>query len=286
MKPAGSQQTFIEVVRLKMTTDPTNCIFCGASGKLTKEHIWSRWTHKYIPRQTKHYVSLKATSHPNQTDFKSFRRPGDIIDWKVKCVCEKACNNGWMRNQIEEPAIPVMRPLIEGLSHRITPDAQATIASWATLKAMVAEFDQGAQRVTHYMQRRYFMKHHRPPSDGWAVWIGHHIRGPRGKFHWGSFPALILPEEVVRQRKSKTATYYNSASTSQLIGQLFIQVMRSPHRKLISNWRFTTPDGGTLFRIWPPSQTSVLWPSKSLSANDVDYAIGALKDWLENTAKA
>src|SRR5215469_2942852 len=100
----------------------------------------------------------------------------------------------------------------------------------------------------------------------------------------GFIPALILPNNIVAKRKSKKATYYNSGATSQLIGQLFIQVMRSPHRKLISRWRFATPDGGALFRIWPPSDISIVWPGRSLTARDVDYAVGALKEWLESVS--
>jgi hypothetical protein len=262
------------------------CIFCGFVGKLTFEHIWSRWTHKYIPRQMRFYQALSAISQPDQTDFKIFRRMGDIIDWKVRCVCEQ-CNNGWMRRDIEEPAMPVVTALIEGRSMRLTPEEQAIVASWATLKAMVAEYDLNGHVVTHHMQRKYLMKHHRPPMEGWSVWIGHHIRTPGGKFHWGSFPALILPDRVVarRKRKGRKATYYNSGATSQLIGQLFIQVMRAPHRGLISKWRFGTPNGGTLFRIWPPSGASVVWPGKSMTARDVDYAVGALKGWLESIQK-
>jgi hypothetical protein len=66
--------------------------------------------------------------------------------------------------------------------------------------------------------------------------------------------ALELPDRVVAQRKSKKVTYYSGAATSQLIGQLFIQVIRSPHHDLVSKWCFDTPNGGILFRIWPPSK--------------------------------
>jgi hypothetical protein len=263
----------------------SKCIFCGYNGKLTSEHIWSRWTHKYIPRQTKYYRSISATTHPEKTDFKIFRRMGDIIDWKVKCVCGVHCNNGWMRQKLDEPAIPIVTALIEEQSIRLTPEDQAKVASWATLKAMVAEFDINSHVVTHHTHRKYLMSHHVPPKKGWTVWIGHHVRTPAGKFHWGSFPALILPGRVVAKRKSKKATYYNSAATSQLIGQLFIQVMRSPHHDLVSKWRFDTPNGGILFRIWPPSEASIVWPSRSMSGRDVDYAIGALKAWLESISR-
>jgi hypothetical protein len=189
-----------------------------------------------------------------------------------------------MRREIDEPAISIVTSLIEGHSLRLSPTDQTKVANWATLKVMVAEYDVNSHVITHHMQRKYLMNHHQPPKEGWAVWIGHHVRTPKGKFHWGSFPALIVPNGIVAKRKSKKATYYNSGATSQLIGQLFIQVMRSPHRKLISRWRFATPDGGALFRIWPPSDISIVWPGRSLTARDVDYAVGALKEWLESVS--
>jgi hypothetical protein len=264
-----------------MTRAPSKCIFCGFAGKLTGEHIWSRWMRRYIPKNLAYYRSLSAIDHPDRADFKVFKRPGDIQDWKVVCVCETRCNNGWMRRSIDEPARPVMIPLLNGESSRLTSHEQQIVASWAVLKAMVAEYDIASHVTTHHSQRKYLMKNHLPPPKGWAVWIGHHVRSPTGRFHWGAFPALILPNGVVAKRKSLKATYYNSKISSQLVGKLFIQVMRSPHHRLISSWRFSTPDRGTLFRIWPPSGTSIVWPAKTLSARDVDYAIGAMYAWLK-----
>jgi len=269
-----------------VTQPPTKCIFCGLAGPLTNEHIWSRWTHRFIPKSTKNYRSLRVTSHQERSDFKVFKRPGDIQDWKVRCVCGVRCNNGWMRKSIDEPARNVLVPLIKGESTRLTPDQQLVIAAWATLKAMVAEYDRSGQVVTHHMQRKFLMNTHKPPTKGWAVWIGHHVRTPKGTFHWGTFPALIIPDEVAAKRKSNKATYYNSAATSWIVGQLFMQIIRSPHRKLISQWKFHTPNGGTLYRIWPPSNISIVWPPKSMTARDVDYVIGAFKEYLERTAHA
>jgi hypothetical protein len=227
---------------------------------------------------------LRVTSHIERSDFKVFKRRGDIQDWKVRCVCDR-CNNGWMRKLIDEPARQVMIPLIEGQQTRIIPNQQRIVATWAALKAMVAEYDGSSHVVTHHMQRRYLMNKHEPPKKGWAVWIGHHVRTSKGTFHWGSFPALILPNHVAARRKHKAASHYNTAASSWIVGQLFIQVMRSPDRNLIARWKFSPPDRGSLFRIWPPSHASIVWPGKSMTARDVDYAIGALKAFLEQSAE-
>jgi hypothetical protein len=188
-----------------------------------------------------------------------------------------------MRRSIDEPARVVMIPLIEGQSIRLTPDQQRIVANWATLKAIVAEYDQSGHVVTHHMQRKRLMQKLLPPDEGWTVWIGDHARTPKGAFHWGSFPALILPNHIAAKRKSRRANYYNCAASSWIVGRLFIQVMRSPHRKFISRWRFSTPSGGVLYRIWPPAGASIVWPPPSMTARDVDYAVGAFKDFLEKS---
>jgi hypothetical protein len=133
------------------------------------------------------------------------------------------------------------------------------------------------------MHRKYLMKHHKPPIDSWVVWIGHYIR-----HHWqpyfGSVPFLYLSPKQEARRTNERATYYNSNISTQVIGQLFIQVIRSPARDFIKRWRFATPDKGTLTRIWPPAPFSIAWPTRTMTDRDADYTVGALKNFLEDRA--
>jgi hypothetical protein len=45
-------------------------------------------------------VDAKVT----QSDRFLIKRVGDIRDRKVRCVCEKNCNSGWMRSRVENLA--------------------------------------------------------------------------------------------------------------------------------------------------------------------------------------
>ena len=125
----------------------TKCIFCGIEGSqtpegaLTKEHVYSNWTRRFVPRTLKKFKSLRGVARTDHTQFVYINRPGDIRDWQVLCVCA-VCNNGWMRQQIENPARPIMIPLIiiSGEPVRLSPDQQQIVATWAAAKAMVAEF--------------------------------------------------------------------------------------------------------------------------------------------------
>jgi hypothetical protein len=74
--------------------------------------------------------------------------------------------------------------------------------------------------------------------------------------------------------------FFNSHSSAQVIGQLFIHVLRSPTPDLIPRWRFATPNGGTLFRIWPPTQVSIAWPGKIMSDLDAVCTSNAFMNFV------
>ncbi|MGJ4954948.1 hypothetical protein ACQR1H_04855 [Bradyrhizobium sp. HKCCYLRH2015] len=263
----------------------THCIFCGAP-QMNGEHIFSRWSHKFLPsRSMKKYDVARVDAKPTQSDRFLIKRTGDIRDWKVQSVCETNCNNGWMR-RVENLARPIMIPLIDrdallrGETTRVLPHQQKIIATWAVLKAMVAEFDAHSWATTHHSQRKYLMKRLTPPAHGWAVWIGAYLR-VSWPTHWGSSPFLYLsPKQEARRGANLAATFYNSHSSTQVIGSLFIHVLRSPAHDYIETWKFSPPDGGSIFRIWPPSDVSISWPGTIMTDRDADYVATDLYDDL------
>jgi len=54
-----------------------------------------------------------------------------------------------MRQHIDERARPILIPLIKGEQVRLTPDRQQIIATWAAMKAMVAEYGESESVTTH-----------------------------------------------------------------------------------------------------------------------------------------
>jgi hypothetical protein len=191
-----------------------------------------------------------------------------------------------MRTKIEDTAKPILISLIKGEPCRVFPADQVRIAAWAVLKAMVAEWMIRGHATTNHMQRKYLMRHHLPPKKGWGVWIGHFLsdasKPESERYHplWEAHPFLLLPDNAAALRPNKVATFFNSQSSNQVIGQLFIQTLRSPMPNLIPRWKFVLPDRGTLFRIWPPTQTSIVWPGKSLSDLDAIYTANAFMNFV------
>ncbi|HUH84850.1 MAG TPA: hypothetical protein VLX85_09570, partial [Stellaceae bacterium] len=122
------------------------------------------------------------------------------------------------------------------------------------------------------------------PETGWAVWIGHYKRD-KWKGYWGSNPFLYLSDNDKRRRPGKEATFFNSHISTQVIGELFIHVIRSPARSFIDGWRFSPPHKGTLFRIWPPSGVSIAWPARTMTDHDADYVASALFLFLQERGR-
>ncbi len=259
-----------------MSSHPiTKCIFCG-SPNLTREHVFSRWTHKFLePRQKARALGHIGRQYPDpsRSHAEIVKLPGQVRDWKVTCVCggtHLTCNNGWMR-RIEDSARPILIPLINGDDTRVYPQDQAIIAAWAVLKAIVGEYDGRYVTNVHYKQRKYLMDHGLPPEKGWGVWIGCFIRR-NWVGEWMSCPFLLLPDHITNRLPNREATHFNSCASTQVINKLFIHVIHTPNPRFIPRFRFSLPHNGTLFRIWPPSKTSFRWPGRPLDDRDADVA--------------
>jgi hypothetical protein len=268
-----------------MAHPPNRCIFCGARVRLTQEHIFSRWTHRFVPKTKGAYQRLIAEAHFDRTDYKRRKKPGDILDWQVRCVCEAHCNNGWMRRNVEDIAKPTLIQLMKGEDCRIAPEQQRQIATWAIMKAMVSQYDRTGIATVHYRHRRLMMTKQAPPEDGWAVWIGHFQRGETCSTRWFSVPFQLLEHQRLLSRPNRKVTKFNSTVFNQIIGKLFIQTIQTPHRALVRDWRFDLPDGGALIRIWPRTTVSVVWPPAAMSDRDANFAMNAIRQDIEESVR-
>ena len=119
-----------------------NCIFCGGK-PVTGEHLISDWIKRVLPRIHERHTRAKRVRSTEASDAlqtvldKAKRQEGNVASSRIRSVCGP-CNYGWMK-LIEDAAIPVLAPMIQGAPVAITPDAQARIAVWATLKTIIGE---------------------------------------------------------------------------------------------------------------------------------------------------
>jgi hypothetical protein len=149
------------------------------------------------------------------------------------------------------------------------------VAAWAVLKAVIGEYDDGDHVSTHHMQRKYLMRHYKPPKQNWAVWIGHYER-QNWLPEWISAALFGVANPGPKTNLNKTPTHFNGHSTTQVIEKLFIQVLSLPIPGLVERWRFAMPDGGHLVHIWPPNIYSINWPRSAMSDREADLTSSAI----------
>lgn len=239
------------------------------------------------PRSPGKDRSLRGLLYVDRQDTKTFKLRGAVRDWQVRCVCggsHLTCNNGWMR-LIENQAKLVMSPIITGEETRLSSVQQGIIASWAALICIVAECDFDGRPITHLAQRKHLMRWRKPPTKGWAVWIGHYER----QFWEAEF--IQWPFQVSNRRQAELRcglppACYNSNAATQVVGKLFIHTLHCQSHELVDRWSFDLPHHGTLYRIWPPSHHSIKWPGLPLTDNDADAAANAVRDFLLDLRRA
>lgn len=108
-----------------------DCLFCGASGPLTDEHIYGKWLRKlgYTGEGVREIVPGGGS--------KPVIQRGGPFSKTLKIVC-RPCNNEWMKG-MEENAKPLLTAMFNarGTSVRLDEAAQLTLARWAFKTAAV-----------------------------------------------------------------------------------------------------------------------------------------------------
>lgn len=259
----------IKLLALATKRNTVRCIFCS-SPDVTWEHVFSRWTHRYLspPPKPRARIFVEVLGAKGRETL-NYQMTGPMRDWQIKCVCggdKSTCNNGWMRD-IEESAAPILVPLMLGQNVRISEADQKLIATWAILKVMVVN-----HRMVHHLQRKQ-MRHKRAPPRGWGVWIGNYER-KTGVAEWLPRSFSLLPDRIFARRKSLDRNP-NSHATTQIFKKLLIHVVYCGHPSLVNRWRFSGPNvapiSGQMIRIWPPAGCSIAWPLGS-PLTDADAA--------------
>jgi len=99
------------------------CIFCGTTGKMTKEHIFPKWLQ----------LHLGVKKDPLEISFYS-EKPETVRTLTYNThvnrnVCAE-CNNGWM-SRLETEAKPILLSLIDNnISHKFSDEQVHTLGLW------------------------------------------------------------------------------------------------------------------------------------------------------------
>lgn len=270
----------VRLIKKSTHLDADACVFCGST-KMSDEHVFPRWMHKFLPPRTAgRGASVRISEEgPHRTDVvDNHRLRGPIRDWQIRSVCGNysgCCNNEWMRD-IELQAQAVMEPMLRGEQIRLSEVDQKIIATWAILKVMVVH-----HRFVHHAQRKQ-MRAKREPPKRWSVWIAAY-GGKIEDGHWIVRP-LALDPPGSKRRPNRVGAAPTGHATTQVVKNLFIHVVKVPMDDFGLRWRwhdhFESPIRGQILRIWPPSGNSYLWPQKALRAGEAMAIADALHNAL------
>jgi len=149
------------------------CVFCKASDrKISKEHVWPKWLRKVIEgadEGTRSEQGRIIRTRDGETLWHDTWE--DIaINWQVAAPC-RPCNEGWMEG-IEDETRPILTPLIQHEDAELGPLEKETLARWATLRVMMAQYIDPAERpkaITKERYHRFYEVRELPPNA--QIWM-------------------------------------------------------------------------------------------------------------------
>jgi hypothetical protein len=261
----------------RMAKKLERCIFCRRSD-MSREHVWADWLRNHIPKNAPSYSSLSAIAYPTHTEFKRSKISGDIQNRKLRVVCERHCNNGWM-SRLQEQAKPYLLPLTLGQVTAMDVATQGIVAAWIAMTVTVAEYFDPSKAAVSYTQRRYLCKNQAVPPN-WKIWIGHYVRG--------NWPAYLvhnpLPISSAQHRIKRLGTGLprpNTQTTAFVVGQFYI-FAASSDTDIFDRWQ-VPGEGAKLAQIWPIRRNIVAWPTETLSDRGADQIAGSFFLAVEET---
>jgi hypothetical protein len=221
------------------------CVFCTATQKRAKEHVWPRWLQEFLGESDVERTETHVTTSGQVVSQRRHAARALVAGG----ICE-SCNNGWM-NDLELRAAKILKPLLAGrtVSGRVLPQQDArTLALWTFKTAIVRNL------ATNYRQlvpRWHYQHLHAAQSIPDCVYIDIAVApAHRGLTSLQSQTVLgIARTNDVPLIQDLLPTTYNLIAA---IGPLLLRVIHFP---LPGYWVF--PED-TSRRLWPVTHGDVV----------------------------
>ena len=176
-----------------LPTTPGKCVFCGREG-LSKEHIFPDWLKQIFPKNAnqkhEHWASARGFERPRSVPQRGVDRigQGSILAKKVRVVCERHCNNGWL-SELESRTKQLLSSVILGEIINIDGNQQRLLATWIAKTTMTAENHYPGDAVIPQEHRDFLMNNLAPPDD-WIIWIAYYHVAARHRPQFGRIAAI------------------------------------------------------------------------------------------------
>lgn len=185
------------------------CVFCGAGGKLTEEHVFPQWLRRLVDLQVhERWLSTTEMSTDSRTDPE--RVAGSVYALRPRIACAP-CNNGWM-SALEERARPLVSPMVEGRGGGLTAAEVDVVTAWAQKTAMTAQWTLPGM-ITYTQAHRQAFASGPAPLQRTRAWIGRYTEDKGGDL-W-QYPWTFVRDRVqTRRRRTPTSPSWPLATCS------------------------------------------------------------------------
>lgn len=225
------------------------CPICGQQEPLNKEDVLPQWLRRYATTQG------GGANFQGTVSGKPFNAP---VPFSVVVPVGKFCNS-WMGTTFEEPAKPILVPLIEAWPQTLLPEAQITIAKWVAKTAIIDALlrPERPPDATYHEFRRTGQ-----PPAGSTVLLGRYL-SPGANSQMGH--RFIKPPPSAGLSGQQLAFLPFTVAFGQLIIVFCLHVEGPTVRTLAEV-------NGKLLRIWPPVGEPIEWPPPGMDAQEAPDA--------------
>jgi hypothetical protein len=225
-------------------SDSRKCVFCDGPAS-SREHVIPKWVGEELPKKPKAKWRHVQRERAWATDH---------VDFKVKRVCRE-CNHGWMNDEIENPARPVLTRMIHGEAVKLTRPLQERVATWAVKTHAMAQFLHEDRRpITEELRQSLYEDKIAPPqSQVWlSAYAGHATHGAWAMTHNLQLAPgqNVSPDEIL-----------DAEMMTLCIGHLVLQSFKWSSAEP-QQFQIGLPDELRRFLvpIWPQESKKAKWP--------------------------
>jgi hypothetical protein len=148
------------------------CVFCGAEDrKISKEHLWSKWMCEHVEGGEDGSIGKSRVLASDTGKIKQLEKWPEVpFGQEISGPC-KLCNESWMEG-LEDEARPFLIPMLHNEPVALKPEAQRTVARWATLKLFIAHLAhrREQQNISSDRYRLFYADLSLPRAA--QVWLG------------------------------------------------------------------------------------------------------------------
>jgi hypothetical protein len=233
---------------------------------MTGEHLWPEWMHPFLPKledpkKEEFYRIVRGKYAPSEI-MHDKPQQGHTYTKTIRAVC-RICNNGWM-NAVEEATKPILIPMLQGQSIELSTEQKRRLAEWITLKMLVVDNQNVADRVIQDHALSFFRLRRTIPR-GTKIWIAHHDT-PEWYAGYGgqAIGVSLLPERpVLRGLKNVQATAFG---VGHMFALTYLTTFPAFEIKLDA-----IEEMGIVSRLWPQRPRTISWPMRTVSGSALQH---------------